>query len=119
MSTRTIGYWTLTVLGAAALLFLVGWLLVGGWAMSPGMMPWVGGVGWPAMMLMMLAMLLFWVAVILAVIWLVRWIVEQAGRGRSEDVGPDAHEIIRRRYARGEISREEYERLRQDLNPKT
>ena len=35
-----------------------------------------------------------------------------AGRGSSNN----ALEILRERYARGEISREEYERMRQELN---
>lgn len=33
-----------------------------------------------------------------------------------QDVGPSAREILDRRYARGEINREEYQRMKQDLN---
>ncbi len=117
MNSRTIGYWTLAALGVAALLFLLGSLLAGGWNTGPGMMQWFGQFGWPVMALMMLSMVLFGVACILGLLWLVSWIIEQSSRGRSEDA--DAFEIIRRRYARGEISREEYERLREDLQPRS
>jgi len=119
MRSRTIGYWALAALGVAVLLFLLGGLFIGGWnrSMMPGMMWWSGQFGWPITALMMFSMVLFWVAIILGVIWLVRWIMEQSNRGRSGDGDP--LEIIRRRYARGEINREEYERLREDLQPKS
>jgi putative membrane protein len=60
----------------------------------------VGFFGW-------MMMILFWVALILAVAWAVR-----NGRG-SQGGWPDAVEVLRQRLARGEIDRDEYEeRLR-------
>lgn len=53
------------------------------------------------------------VLVILGIVWLVRNLVSGSGGGRSD--GDGAEEILRRRYASGEISREEYHRLREDL----
>lgn len=41
------------------------------------------------------------------------------GRGSPEaatEGNPDTREILNRRYARGEISREEYQRIRADLD---
>lgn len=81
-----------------------------------GVMPWNWGLmgAFGAMMpLMLLSTLLFWLAVILGIVAFVRW---AAGLpwGRGEQAG-DALELARRRYARGEISREEFERLRDDL----
>ncbi len=85
--------------------------------MGPNMMYGFGQIGWPVMGLMMLSMVLFWIAIILGIVWLVRWIADQSVHRGPKDM--DALEIIRRRYARGEINREEYERLREDLQSKT
>lgn len=122
MHNRTIGTWIVALLGIAVILFLVSGVVAGGWRWHQGfgMMPGMGfgfsQFGWPVMGLMMLSMILFWIAIILGIVWLVRWMGDQSDRTRHEEVNP--LEIIRRRYARGEINREEYERLRQDLEPK-
>lgn len=117
MNTKRIGYWALAALAAAVLLWVVGGLIAGGTSGPPvpGIMPWGGGrfIGWPGMVVMMLGMVFFWLAVILGIALLVGWVI-QASRGPSVG-GEDPLEIARRRYARGEISRDEYERLRDDL----
>jgi putative membrane protein len=59
---------------------------------------------------MMLMMLLFWVAVIAAMVVGIRWLLGQ-GRMREDR----ALSLLRERYARGEINREEYEQRRRDL----
>jgi putative membrane protein len=70
--------------------------------------------GWTVSMpLVALSTLLFWVAVVLGLIAIVRWAVADAS-ARDEQAS-NALEIARVRYARGEISREEFERLREDL----
>jgi len=66
-----------------------------------------------AMPLMMLIMLLFWVAIIVGSVWLVRWAWTRSRPDHSE--GADAMEVASRRYARGELTREEYRRLRDEL----
>ncbi len=62
-----------------------------------------------------LLMLLFWGVLIVAAIVGVRWLWDQGrpagGRGREES----SLEILKRRYARGEIGREEFELKKQDL----
>ena len=70
------------------------------------------GAGW--MILMMGLMVLFWAAVILGIVWLVRGGVggwrDRRGRGQK----PTATEILERRFAEGAISAEEY-RERRDV----
>jgi putative membrane protein len=59
------------------------------------------------------AMVLFWVLVVAGIVALVR------SYGRSSQSRPDrAHEILRERYARGEISRQELEELQHGLTVK-
>ena len=63
-----------------------------------------------------LFMLLFWGVLIVAAVVGVRWLWDQgrpaAGRGREES----SLEILKRRYARGEIEREEFELKKRDLD---
>ena len=71
-------------------------------------MSWMGsawGVG------MMLIMLVFWGGVIAGVVLGIRWLVRQS----AESGMGSALEILRQRYARGEINREEFEARRHDL----
>jgi putative membrane protein len=113
-------------LAVLALIVLLGPLLGGGilgmsGMMGPGMM-WgqggpgpAGGWGWGlAMGLGWLAMLAFWGAVIVGVVLLVRALSRPSpgASGRGEE---DALAILRRRYASGELTREQYEQMRQDL----
>jgi putative membrane protein len=109
----------LIVLGVLVLIVLL-MPMLGGGMMGPGMM---GGYGPPggwswgwglAMGLGMLAMLAFWGALIVGVVLLVRWLMTATSSpgGRSD---ASALEILKRRYAAGEITREEYLQLRQEL----
>jgi putative membrane protein len=113
----------LIVLGVLLLIVLlmpmlgVGMMGPGGmggyWA--PGSQP--SGWSWSwglAMGLGMLAMLAFWGALIVGVVLLVRWLMAATG-GSSERAPETALEILRRRYAAGEITAEEYARMRQEL----
>ena len=67
------------------------------------MMSW----GWGGMLLVAL----FWIVVLGAAVWLVARLV-RGRRGRSAP----ADDIVRERYARGEIDRETYERMRSELD---
>ena len=60
---------------------------------------------------MMLMMLVFWAVVIVGIVLAIRWVLAQ-GRVSDED---SALAILRERYARGEINREEFEPRRRDL----
>ena len=81
-----------------------------GGMMGPGTMGgygMMGGFGW----LGMLTMLLFWIGVIALVVWG----LSNLFPARQTAVEPDALEILKRRYARGEISHEEFVQARDAL----
>ena len=83
----------------------------GGWGMWPGMM-WGFPMGWFAMIFMSI----FWIAAIVGLIFLVRWLV-QSTRG-SKDTGfssSRALDILKERYAKGEIDKEEFDRMKKDI----
>ena len=61
---------------------------------------------------MMGFMLVFWVLVIVALVLGVRWLVTQGREPRSDT----ALEILRQRYARGEINKEEFDAKKRDLS---
>jgi putative membrane protein len=64
------------------------------------------GFGW--------LMILFWVGVIAAVVWLISTLMQ--GKSRiSQPSEPTAIDILKRRYAQGEISKDEYEQKKKDL----
>jgi len=70
--------------------------------------PWHSGLWLAAMVLWMV---LFWALVIGGIVWLISTL-----RPREVAGGPEEPlEILRRRYARGEITREQYEEMRRDL----
>jgi putative membrane protein len=75
-----------------------------GWGMHP--MIWgAWGVG------MLLVMLAFWGLVITGLVLVVRWLANQGRESRSDR----ALEILRERYARGEIGREELDAKKREL----
>lgn len=73
-------------------------------------MHWVYGRMWGGV-----SMLLFWVLIIAGVVWLVRGRPYGPPGAGSVD---SALEILRRRYASGEISKEEYQEIKAELNEK-
>ena len=77
-------------------------------------MHWMGTGGWWGMGGMWLLWLVVIVAVVLAVVFFARS-AGGAGRGASATQGESSEEILRRRYARGEIDREDYQRMLADL----
>ncbi|MHB0975739.1 MAG: SHOCT domain-containing protein [Candidatus Aquicultorales bacterium] len=73
---------------------------------------WYGG-GW--IWVMMLFMLAFWILVIAAIIFLFRWLA-LSGAGKPHVTRDAALEVLKERYARGEISKEEFERMKKELS---
>jgi len=59
-------------------------------------------------------MWIFWIAVIVGIIFLVRWIVQQGKLSESNAYG-NPLDVLKRRYASGEIDKEEYDRKKKDL----
>ncbi len=76
------------------------------------------GYGWGGMLLMLLSMLL-WFAVLGLLVWApVRWLTVHApssGSPPSGSTGPSAIEILRQRFARGEIDTTTFEQMRERL----
>lgn len=60
-------------------------------------------------------MILFWVVVILGVVALAKWIFSPGGAAGPSSPARSALEILKERYARGEIDRDQYQQMRRDL----
>ncbi len=71
---------------------------------------WDSGYGWGMAILGMLTMLLFWGGIAVAIVFLVRSLAPS--RSTRDD---SAMETLRRRLAAGEITPEEFERIRKVL----
>lgn len=78
----------------------------------PGMMGgydggWLGGI----------LMFIFWIVVIVGIITLIWWLVHSASGGSHRSkTGDSAMEILKQRYAGGEISKKEFEAIKKDLS---
>ncbi len=60
-----------------------------------------------------LFMILFWILVIIGVVFLIRLVM----RGTKEDGKPEtALDVLKKRYAKGEISKEEFEEKKKDIS---
>ncbi len=59
-------------------------------------------------------MWIFWIAIIVGIFFLVKWIVMQSRPGGQQQ-GESSLEILKKRYARGEIDKEEFEQKKKDL----
>lgn len=69
---------------------------------------WGGGVS-------MFLMPLFWILVIVGVVLLIVWLVNQTSSTSSSGSGKSATDILKERYARGEIDKKEFEEKKRDL----
>lgn len=71
---------------------------------------------WGAMLLMMLLNAAVWIGLIGVLIWAAgRWLTNRSTTDEQSRSGPSALEILRQRYARGEIDEATFERMRQQL----
>ena len=85
----------------------------GGWHMGPGAMMGGWGMGWFGMIFM----IVFWGLIIVALVFLIKWLAG-ATRGGSQPSGSgksNALDILKERYARGEIDKTEFEEKKKDL----
>lgn len=71
------------------------------------------GWGW-GMGFGMISVVLFWVLVILGIVILVKW-VAGGSSGPGQPSTKSALDILKERYARGEIGREEFEQKKRDI----
>ena len=76
--------------------------MMGGW-----------GMGWFGMIFMFL----FWGLIIVGLVFLIRWLIQDTGdKGHSGvSMGSNAMDILKERYAKGEINRDEFESMKKDL----
>lgn len=101
---------TLVVVGVISIVLLFNLFgMMGAWLMGQ---PFHTGYWW-----MWIMMMGFWLLIVGGIVGLVLWL---AGQGRPTAVGGNLGgqrplDTLRERYARGEISREEFERMRHDL----
>jgi len=61
----------------------------------------------------MIMMVLFWIVVVVGILVLIRWLFGQSPGKRSSQ---SALEILKKRYARGEITKEEFENMKKDID---
>lgn len=66
---------------------------------------WGMGLGW-------LFMIIFWGLVIFGIAYL----IQNIAKGTKKEDQESPVEILKKRYAKGEITKEEFERMRDDLN---
>jgi putative membrane protein len=100
------------VAGALSMTFMMGG---GGWGgmMGPGMMGF-GLMGWGGMGFgwMMLLPVIFLVILIVGVYFIVTWL---RGEDKTSHVPNTALEVVKERYAKGEITAEEFKKMKRDL----
>ncbi len=72
------------------------------------MMMGFGGIG-------LILMLLFWGGLIFGGVWLVKTLFNNGQNSPAAPRQPSAREILDQRYARGEITREQYEIMKKDV----
>ena len=79
------------------------------WGHGPGMMGGYGGGGIGSII-----MVAFWVAVIVGIVLLIRWLVMSTS-GEVSESEDSALEILKKRYARGDIDKKEFDQKKKDL----
>jgi putative membrane protein len=84
-----------------------------GYGYGPGGM--MGGYGWGGGWgFGMIGMLLWWVLIVLGIVLIAKWLFS-GGPGAGRASGDRALEILKERYARGEIDKQEFEEKKQVL----
>jgi len=90
---------------------LAQWGRYGDWQMGPGMMGgwgmgWFGGI----------FMIVFWILIVVGLVFLIKWLVQATAKGGSiGQSGSRAMDILKERYARGEIDKAQFEDMKRDL----
>ncbi len=83
----------------------------GGYGIGPGMMNWGYGMGWFGPIFMIIVP----ITIIVGIIFLIRWLIVSTDKSRGISTGESAVDIIKKRYARGEIDKDEFETKKKDL----
>jgi putative membrane protein len=64
---------------------------------------------------MMLLYMILWILIIVGIVLLVIWAVKKARESGHSVFGESVLDILKKRYARGEITKEEYEEKKRDI----
>ena len=82
-----------------------------GWHMGSGMMgDW--GMGWFGGIFM----IVFWILILVGLVLVIRWLFQSGSKkGDSDQRGSRAIDILKERYARGEIDKTQFEGMKRDL----
>lgn len=60
-------------------------------------------------------MIFIWVVIIVGIAFLVKWLAATSGRGAGTSAKESPMETLKRRYAAGEIGKEEFDEKKRDL----
>jgi putative membrane protein len=74
--------------------------------------------GWPMMGFGGFGMIfgfIFFVAIVIGVIFLIVWLVKRSGYSVTDKTGARSLEILKERYAKGELTKEQYENMKKEL----
>lgn len=108
-TVKTILIIVIVVLALSLLPMIFGWGMMGGGMMGPGRGGW--GMGWGFGWIFGL---LFMAALVAGVVWLVTFIAS-SGTSPSTRQEESALDILKKRYAKGEINKQEFEDKKKDL----
>jgi len=117
------GGWVILLVIILIIVFAGPLMFMGGWFMGPGMMGsgmmgyrgygYGYGFNWLGVIVQILVFLIFLGLIAFGIYYLVGW-------GRPTPTGPAPSsrplEILKERYAKGEMTKEEYERMKQELS---
>ena len=73
------------------------------------------GMGWGWIGLGVLHMSLFWILVILGIVVLVKWLALGPPTGLPPRTESRALDILKERYAKGELTREQFEQMKREI----
>ena len=74
--------------------------------------------GWPMMGFGGFGMIfgfIFFIAIVIGVIFLIVWLVRRPGCSITNKTNAHSLEILKERYAKGELTKEQYESMKKDL----
>lgn len=74
--------------------------------------------GWPMMGFGGIGMIfgfIFFILIIIGVILLIVWLVRRTGCSITDKTSTRSLEILKERYAKGELTKEQYENMKKDL----
>lgn len=77
-------------------------------------MMWPDGGYSPFFWLMPVLMMIFWILIIVGLVFFIKWLVESSRHGGGPQ-GQHPSDILKQRYAKGEITKEQFDQMKKDL----